>query len=228
MVRICCLIPLLALVGCAGSVAVEDLDPFGGAASAVWFHWDDSDYDSIVLSNVVGLCGKWTAYVETAEELEDAAEDLDVFDNDYCEEAMEPMFRHARAAEALFHDGAHYLELGVREGDRSEPDEDTYEVDGDKRSLSGTVSYLGESAWSNILAEWDPEEDFEDGCGLSASDLESDIDLWYLDEGELEIGQVADERVVGGRLEGELADSDGSDEGEIKASFSASWCEIDR
>lgn len=225
MIRLARSIPLLALVGCAGSVFVEDLDPFGGAASAIWLHDDDSHL--LMLSNVGGLCAKWQNYLEVVEDAWDDVADLDVSDDDYCQEAREPMFAYARAGDALYHEGAHYLTLQVRDDDGTEPSEDTYEVGGDKKALGGSVTYFGESAYSAILSDWDVKDDFEGNCGLSLRDFESESDTWSLDEGELEITRVADERGVSGRLEGELVDRDGDDEGEIAARFSASYCEID-
>ncbi len=227
MVRIARSISLLALVGCAGSVSVEDLDPFGGAASAVWFHSSESGQDFLMLSNVGGVCAKTQAYLEIYEEAWNDIADLDLTDSDYCEQAKEPIFAYARAGDALYHEGAHYLSLGVFDADGSVPEEDTYEVGDPERALGGSVTYFGESPYANILDKWDVKEDLEDGCGLSASDYDSDNESWTLADGDLEFTRVADERSAAGRLDGELIGDDGGDEGDITASFTASWCELD-
>lgn len=219
------LLPLLALTGCAGSVHLEEVDPFGGALSAVWFHWEGSKYDSVVLSTVPNACAKWGAFVETSEELARALKDID--EDDYCEESREPWMAMARAGDALFHEGVHTLSLGVYEDGSTEPEETTYEVGDNKRALGGTLTYYENSPYSAYLADWDEDEDYEDNCGVDLDDLETRTDRWSLTDGELEIGQVTEQRSASGRLEGELEDHDGDGAGEIAASFTASWCEID-
>ncbi|MDP2310889.1 MAG: hypothetical protein Q8P18_33025 [Pseudomonadota bacterium] len=225
MMRLPFLLPLLAMSGCAGSVQLEEVDPFGGAASAVWLHWDDSEFDSIVLTNVPGACAKWQAYADTANDLYDAVEDID--EDDYCEDAMEPSLAAARAADALFHEGAHTLSLAVYEGGSTEPEEDTYEVGGTTRALGGTLIYYENSPYAAVLADWDADDDYEDNCGIDQDDLETETDRWTLSEGELDFGQVTDERSASAYLEGDLDDDDGDDAGEIIAKFTASWCEIE-
>ncbi|MDP2314104.1 MAG: hypothetical protein Q8P41_14475 [Pseudomonadota bacterium] len=225
MFRLTRLFPLFALVGCAGSVQVEDIDPFGAAASAVWFHWDDSDYDSLLLTNVMGACGKWQAYAEASKELDDAVEDMD--ENDYCEDAKEPSLAVARIANDLFHEGTHMLALTVYEDGSTEPEEETYEVGDPRQALGGTVTYYGASPYAAILADWDEDEDWEDNCGIDTDDLDADIDSWSLSDGELELLSVKDEGAAAGALEAELVDEDGDRDGDISARFTATWCEVD-
>ncbi|MES2643945.1 MAG: hypothetical protein V4850_30935 [Myxococcota bacterium] len=226
MIRLACVLPLFALAGCAGSVQLEELAPFGGAASAVWLHWDDSNYDSVVLTNVPNACAKWVAFAETTKDL---AQEIDDFDqDDFCEESHDLTMAVARAGDALFHEGVHTLSLGVYEGGSTEPDEETYEVGDNKRSLSGTLTYYENSPYAAYLADWDVDEDRDDNCGVDYDDLETKTDQWTLDDGELEVGRLMDERSLSARLAGDLKDRDDDDDaGEIRASFTATWCEVD-
>lgn len=218
-------LPLLALVGCAGSVTLEDVDSFGGGASAVWFHSDDSNYDSILLTNVVGACGKWQAYAQAQEDYADATEDIDA--DDWCEEAEAPTKAFARATNALFHEGVHSLSLTVFGDGTTVPDEDTYEVLDLTALLYGQMTYYESSPSAAILRDWDPSDDLDDGCGVDEDDLELDSTTWILSDGELEIDAVSDEKGLQATLDGELVDDDGDDAGTITAVMSATWCEVD-
>lgn len=218
-------LPLLALVGCAGSVSLEEVDTFGGAASAVWVHWDESEYDSILLTNVGGACGKWQAYAQAQADYADATEDID--EDDWCEEAEAPSKDLARATNALFHEGVHALTLTVFGGGTTEPDEDTYEVLDLTALLYGQMTYYESSPAEAVLRDWDPSDDLEDGCGVDDDDLELDSTTWALSDGDLEIDSVNDEKGLSGTLDGELTDDDGDNAGDIDATFSATWCEVD-
>ena len=184
---------LSLLTGCGGSVVVDEADPFGIAMSAIWIEHSDSEYEEIVVSNVVGLCGKMQAVVEVQEDyldaLEDALEDLD----SYCEEMEEPSQELARAMQGLNAVGNKFLRMRptTEDGD-PEVDEDKFEV-GDSPGLGGGLSYVLEDQTTSILVDWDPDEDWDDGCGIDEVDDEDLADVWYLDEGsELEITNLTD------------------------------------
>jgi hypothetical protein len=216
---------LAPLVGCAGSVTVDEVDGFGMVASAVWFHYDDSDWHQVVLSNVPGLCQKTQALQDAYDEVEDASEDIGTNEMDeYCAILEGPTRDFARAANAISHEGAHYLSFVVSEGGDTEPDDDTYEVGGDP-SVSISATYWENSPYAAILADYDPEEDDYD-CGLDGDDLEPSTDTWSADEGELDITVVNDEASLRATFEGELIDPDGDDAGDIKGSFTATYCEV--
>jgi hypothetical protein len=218
------LIPLLALTACAGSVTVEEIDGFGGVASALWVYDDDANAHTIRLTNVVGGCAKLQAIREAEEEFEDALGDIGFNDlDDYCEIMEEPTKRAAEAGTAAYHEGAHWLTLSVDGGD--EPDDDTYEVDGDP-FVAGYIQYFENSPYEAALSDYDPDEENDALCGIDSDDLEFDTDDWALDDGELEITAVNDEANASGTFEGELVDPEGDNEGDIRFSFTATYCEI--
>ncbi|MFN7147579.1 MAG: hypothetical protein ACK4YP_27675, partial [Myxococcota bacterium] len=154
---------------------------------------------------------------------EEAAEDVGFDFDDYCTDMKEPTFELADAALALYHPGANFLSLSVSDDGDSAPERGTYEV-GD--GLSGSMAYYEETRYERILENWDEDAGIEDGCGLDDDDFEDDVEFLSLEDGELEITGFADERSAAGRLDGELSDEGGDDEGEIAASFTASFCEI--
>ena len=218
------LLASLLLSGCAASVQADEIDPFGAGASAAWIHWDgDFDYDSIVIANVGGFCDKLLALQEAADEYADEAEDIDK--DDYCEEARAPAQKWARIADSLWHEGTHLIEFSVNEDLDITPDEGTFEV-GDLRSgLSGGVTYYQDSPYESYLKDWDPDDDYEDNCGVDTDD--GDTDHWNFVDGQVEFDKVEDEQVATGELEVDLNEDDGDDAGELTASFTASWCEIE-
>lgn len=216
---------LAPLAGCAGSIQTDEVDGFGTVASAVWLFNDDSNTHQIVLTNVVGACGKFQAYYEAYDEFEDAAADLGLDDlDDYCEEMEEPSKNLATSADALYHEGAHYLTLTLSDGGDTEPDDEEYEV-GDDPGVYGALTYIENSPYAAVLQDYDP--DAEDWlCGVDEDDVEQDQDSWALDDGALEVTAVNDEANVSGRFEGELADDGGDDAGNITFSFTATYCEV--
>ena len=72
---------------------------------------------------------------------------------------------------------------------------------------------------------WDPDDDYEDNCGVDTDD--GDTDHWNFVDGQVEFDKVEDEQVATGKLEVDLNEDDGDDAGELTASFTASWCEIE-
>ena len=223
MVRFVLLVSLLT--GCGGSVVVDAADPFGIAWSALWVEHKDSDTETIVVSNVVGLCGKLQAQAEAYKDYEDEFEDAD-FDT-YCEDMEEPTKAYARAAAGLNAVGNKFLQMSVvtEDGD-PEVDEDTFEV-GDLPALGGGLSYVLEDNTASILADWDPDDDAEDNCGVDELDYEDAYDFWYLDSGsELEIANLTDTS-FSATLDGDLLDVDLDDAGSITGSFSPIYCEVD-
>lgn len=222
MLRFLALLPLLA--GCAGSVALKEAEPFGLVASALWLRYEDSEAEGLVLSNVPGACGKYQRFADASEAWQDAAEDVGFDFDDYCTDMKEPTLELAAAGQALFPPGANYLTLSVFDDGETTPERGTYKVG---KGLSGNVAYYEDTRYGRILENWDEDADFEDGCGLDDDDFEDDVEYLSLDDGELEITGFADERSAAGRLEGDLQDESGDDEGEIAASFTAVYCEID-
>lgn len=218
---------LSLLTGCGGSVVVDEADPFGAAWSAVWVDHKDSEYESIVVSNVVGLCGKLQAqaeaYKDYEDEFENALEDIDNF----CEDMEEPTKTYARASAGLNAVGNKFLTMGVATEDGDpEVDEDTFQV-GDLPGLSGGLTYVLEDNTASLLADWDPDDDADDNCGADELDYEDAYDFWVLDEGsELEINNLTDSS-FSATLDGDLLDVDGDDAGSITGSFSPIYCEVD-
>lgn len=219
-------LPLFALTGCAGSVALEEVDGFGPVASAVWVYYDDWDAHGILLTNVTDACGKMQAQYEAVEEETDVMLDH-LGEGDYCEETAEAQIAAARAGDALYHEGAHWLSIELSEDGDSEPDEEEYEVGGDPR-VSGLLMYVENSPYAAKVDQFDPESDDAFHCGVDPDDKETDTDSWRLSDGDLEITNVNDEKTVSGRFEGELEESgDGGDSaGDIAFDFTATYCEI--
>jgi hypothetical protein len=218
------LLPALLLSGCAASIQADEIDPFGMGASAAWVHWNgDFEYDTIILSNVGDVCGKLEALQEAADDYADAAEDIDK--DDYCEEARVPAQKWARIADSLYHDGAHFVQFTVNEDLTLQPDEGTFEVGDLRDGLSGNVTYYTNDPFKSYLQDWDPDEDYEDDCGVDIDD--ADTDYWLFQEGQVEFTTVEDEQVAKGKLEVDLAEDDGDDAGELTSNFTAGWCEIE-
>ena len=218
---------LSLLTGCGGSVVVDEADPFGVAWSALCVDHKDSEYESIVVSNVVGLCGKLQAAAEAYKDYEDAYEDAAEDPDSYCEEMEEPTQEYYRATQGLNAVGNKALSLGVANEDGDpEVDEDTFQV-GDLPALSGGLSYVLEDITTSVLVDWDPDEDWDDNCGVDEVDFEDMYDFWVLDEGsELEISNLTDASFAA-TLDGDLLDADGDDAGTITGSFSPIYCEVD-
>ncbi len=220
------LLSLFALTACGGSVSLEEVDGFGGVASAVWLYNDDNDTHRIILTNVAGACGKLQAKYEADDAFADAFADLGPNDlNDYCEVMEEPSMDVARADDALYHEGAHHLTFWVLDGGDTEPDDDEYEVGGDP-AVDGNLYYYESSPGRAAQEQYDPEAEDDIFCGVDEDDLELDADSWYLSDGELVIEDVVDEQSVRGTFEGELEQSNGKGAGDILFDFTATYCEI--
>jgi hypothetical protein len=220
------LLSLSLLAGCS-SVSLEEVDPFGGVASALWVHFDDADSHQIILSNVAGGCGRLQAAAEAEAAYWEAVESLDVGDlDDYCAELEEPFLAYADAMSKVYYPGAHILTLGVSDGGDTEPDDDTYEV-GESPSLSGSMAYVEEDVYAEFIEDYDADGGFGSDCGVDLAKVNGAADYWSLVEGELEITAVNDEKSLSGKLEGELEDDDGDNAGDIRVSVSATYCEVD-
>lgn len=223
MSRFVLALPLL--IGCGGSVVVDEADPFGLAWSAIWIEHKDSDFEEIRVSNVVGLCGKLQVAAEAYKDYEDEVEDIDT--DDWCQDAKEPSQDYARAVQGIYGVGARFLFMSVVTED-GDPvvDEDTFEV-GDIPALGGVLSYVVEEFITSTLVDWDEDDDFEDRCGVDEVDLDDAYDFWYLDDGtQLEISGLTDTSFAA-TLEGGLLDADLDSTGDINGSFAPIYCEID-
>ena len=185
----------------------------------------DSDYDthSILLTNIAGACPKLQASRDANDDVAD--EYLDQLgSNDFCADMEEPAMAAAKAANAIQFEGAHYLTLTVYDRGDTEPDEDTFEVDGDP-AVAGSLVYYENSPWKAVIDEYDPDDDGLD-CGVDSDDTEVDTDGWVLSDGELEIKSVENEKSVMGNFEGALDDQSGDSSGDIKFGFTATYCEL--
>jgi hypothetical protein len=209
------------LTACSGTVSLSEVDPFG-SVTATWVHRESGD--QILLSNVSDTCSKLADYDSAVGRLQRFSGSITTPGADYCTEAKEITFAWAEAAGALYYDGARHLTLSVDDEGRSEPDDDTYEVEGDP-SLAGYLVYYEASRWEAILEEWDETAAYsdEDMCGV---DMDERFDTWLLSEGSLELTSVTD-AAASGTLAGELTHVDGDDAGEIQATFTAHHCEIE-
>jgi hypothetical protein len=232
-------IPLLALLtGCSSSVKMSDADRFGTVWSSVWLSEEDSDdAQSVVLSNVTGVCRKMQKAAEETkdlyDEIEDEYDDLDYDDEDEICEFYADMFgRYAKLYEPLYPKNAHYVSMVFRDEDgRAELDEGTWESDrsADER-VNMSIAYFGAGSPWQLLADVidcdndDWYDDYEDAY----DDFEDEYQTWrFDDDGEVEVTNVRNDRKVKGTFEGGLLDDDGDDDGEIKGSFGASWCEVE-
>ncbi len=237
-------IVLLVLVGCtpvrgdeeeasppAGEVRLDELDSFGTVRSSVWFHDEDADVDSLVLANVPDLCGKQQAYEEAVSDYFAFAEDAD--DDDFCEDGYPYIVAIAEVARGIWSEGAHFVRLSVTKDESLEIEDDgEYEWEaldagetvGDDAAFDGVVQYWEGDPWEEFRSDWDEDGDRADDCGAA---LDVDFDSWRLDDGTLDITALQDEGALEATLTGELEDGDGDDAGEITASFTATWCEIE-
>jgi hypothetical protein len=232
-------LPLLALLaGCSSSVKMSDADGFGVVWSSVWTSEEDSDdAQSVVLSNVTGVCRKMQNAAEETkdlyDEIEDDYDDLDYDDEDEVCEFFSDMFgRYAKIYNPLYPKNAHYLSMSFRDEDgRAEVDEGTWEADrseDDRVSLS--IAYYGAGSPFQLMADVidcdndDWYDDYEDAY----EEFEDEYQAWrFDDDGEVEVKKVRDEKKVKGTFEGDLLDDEGDDDGEVKGKFGASWCEIE-
>jgi hypothetical protein len=225
------LLPLAALTGCAGSVKLSDQDAFGGVSSATWFHYnytEGHDSDTIQLTNIGGMCDKTQAYYDAYKEFDKAGNDADPTSSSYCGDIEDSFRDWAQAADAIFHDGVHFVQMSTIKGDSTVPEADTYDVGGESHGLVGTVNYLDKSPFSDALDDFDPDAQANDFCGVDLSALtDTPGDAWAIDDGSLDITSVTEDKALKGELDGSIADDDGDDAGDIAASFNATYCEID-
>lgn len=225
MIRLACSVSLLSLVGCGGSIVLEDVEPFGRTASAVWIHYEDTLRDSIVLTNVGNACQKLQNYAEAKKDLDHLLANLDV--SSYCEDAEEEAIAAARAANALWHDGANILTIDVFADESSEPKEETYDVGDDEPRLSASMVYWKSSPYQAVPRHWDPTDELEDNCGVDDDYTHVMRDSWKLTKGEFDVEEIEKGEWVQGRLEGQLRDEDDDKAGDIEVSFTADWCPVE-
>lgn len=214
------LLPILSLFGCPASVTAEGMDDgFGAAWSAVWFNYDmkQGDAEGITLSNVMGLCAKQQAYWESFEAYMDAYEDAD----DDCAEIEQPMRDFVAASEGLYFDGANYSSGGPTD----DMDDGDYELG--KDAYWSVFGYT-EDMDNSYLDDFDADEKISEGCGMDTEDQDQEIDgdSWSVEDGELVIDSVNDEASVSGSVEGEMVQK-GDEEGAYKATFTATYCEVE-
>jgi hypothetical protein len=232
------LLPLLVLLGgCSGKVKMSEADGFGMVWSSVWVSEDDSDdAQSIVLSNVTGVCRKMQkAAEETKEyydEIEDEYEDLDYDDEEEVCEFYQGMFsQYAKIYKPLYPKNAHYLSMSFRDEDgRADVDEGTWEADRDAdERFSMGIDYYGAGSPFQLLADIIDcdDDDWYDAYEDAYDEFEDEYQSWGADDGEVDITKVRDEKKAKGTFDVELIDEDGDDDGEATGKFSASWCEID-
>lgn len=226
MIRLARSVSLLSLVGCSGSIALEDAEPFGRTASAVWIHFEDSVRDSIVLTNVPNACKKLQTWAEAKNEHDHLLANLDM--SSYCEDAEEEALAEARASDALWHKGAHILTIDVFADETTEPKEETYDVGDDEPRLSANMVYLKSSPYKAVPRHWDPTDELEDKCGVDDDYTQTMQDSWTLNKGEFDVEEIEKGEWVQGRLEGQLRDEDGDKAGDIEATFTANWCPVER
>jgi len=225
-------LPLAVLTGCAGSVKVSDQDAFGGVSSASWVHMnykDTDDNDGIELVNVGGLCGKTQDYWDAYNELDKAVNDADVTSSSFCKDIKDALLAYTQAGDAIIHDGVHVVALSTAKGGSSVPEADTYDVGGETKGLYGSVTYYDKDPFADATDDFDEDAQGNDGCGVDFAGLFTDSpgDTWTLDDGSLEITTLTDEKSLKGSLDASMVDDDGDDAGDITATFTASYCDVD-
>lgn len=208
--------------GCAASVNVEALDGgFGLGVSAIRIHskGSDADRDSVAISNVGGLCTKFQDYYTALNELTDAGSDIT--SSHYCENVEEPLTNFVDASQSLFTKHAHFLTLSVGDGF----DEDKFDT---PTEAGGDLMEVTNVPLEDALDDFDVDGSVLDSCGLDSSFLDEDIgDYWSIGDGTLEITKEESDGVVVGKLDAALKDEDDKTDGDILASFTATFCEVD-
>lgn len=216
------LVLLLLSTGCAASVSAEALDGgFGPGLSAIRLHTkgEDSDTDSLLISNVGGLCAKWQNLTTATSELLDASSD--VMSKHYCENLEEPAQNYVDAAQATYPKGANFLSISVDGG----LDEDSFDT---PKEAGGGMATVTSVPFDGVMDDFDTDGSVMDGCGVGDDVFNEDFsDTWNIGDGTLELTSVKSEGPVSGTLEAALKDDDGDIDGDIKASFTASFCEIE-
>lgn len=222
------MLPLLALplAACAGSVETDALDDgFGAVWSSVRLHGTETDSESIVLTNVMGACGKLQTYNELYVAFMEEVEDMDA--EDYCSDAMEPALALAKAGDSLYYEGAKYLSVYPLDGE--EWNDDGYDIPED---AGGGITEYTDSSYAGWADDWDEDGDWEDGCGIDSQDAWDIYNVFAMEKGEVNIDSAENESRASGDLEADLLEVDletyeTDDAGEVTATFSAVYCEIE-
>jgi hypothetical protein len=215
----------VVLGGCGATVETDAIDGgFGIAWTAVRMHIEveGEDTEQLTISTVVDYCTAYQRLIDALDELQEAADDAD--EDDYCEDLAEPVEEFAAAAEAAGPEGSRAIHAYVADG---EFDDDDYEFGED---ASGSMVAINEDR-AAPFRDWDEDEDPEDNCGLDEDDMEDlgEDNEYFRLEGDLEIASVEDEGPMSGTLDAQAIDEDEDDDdaGDVTATFTATYCEID-
>lgn len=210
------------LTGCAAGVSAEGVPGgFGLGMSAAYLRVDygETDSESILISTELGVCDKYATFAEAQVEFLEAA--MDVLAADYCEDMEEPFTAYLDAAQALFPQGARFVQLGV---DKPKLDDGTFDM---PEEAWGSVGVVTDALFQDARDNFDPDSDVTEGCGLDDDDLDSDFgDSWTL-EGKLDLTDVGSDGPATGTVDAEMIDDDGDEDGAFTANFTATLCEID-
>jgi len=212
-------LPLL-LTGCPASVTAEGLDDgFGMPVSAVRFHVtsDGGDSDTILISNVPGLCEKYGSFAEASKAFTDAAED--VTSQNYCKNLEEPLNAYVPAVQALQFKGATYVSLSVNDFDEGE-----YAFG---ETGSGLVQAYTDLPLEGVLDDFDADGSLVNGCGTNFNTDSDPVDTWTLDDGSVKLDTVESKGAASGSADGTMKDENGKADGDFQATFTAAWCEVD-
>lgn len=173
----------------------------------------NGDAYGVTLSNIADVCGKRA-------DVEAAVAEVEASGNT-CASYAAAMEDWLDASDALYHEGAHYLEAFPLADDMFRAGEYTLTED-----AVAYVYSVPDSPYAEALSQLDPDGTIDDTCGLA--DLSPKLadplgPYWSLVDGTVTIDAVSDAR-VSGSLEGDMQ-GDELPDGHLTATFDAASCD---
>lgn len=217
------LVLAFSLLGCAATVTAEGIEGgFGLGLSAVLRHVEAGSFtaENVVIANFPDYCLRYQRVLDAISASFDV--EAQSTDDDYCAE-MEPIYRElSESLNAIYFEGANWFAVYS-----TSYDVDEYEFG---EQASGSLLSWTSSPYADVMADFDASSTAKDGCGMDSEDSDDDLaDEWSITEGSLEITvSEGDDGSTSGSIDATMeGQGKSASDGDIIASFTASWCELD-